>query len=186
MAAARDLARVPFAALDDRSVASRLRSDPDVSEADIRSNVFGRAVITIRLRRPVARVVSTGRVFLDPDGNLFASRQEPGPLPLLSLPPEAVRAGAALSGPVEGQALVRLLSSAQRLFPQETCSLAVDARGVIFLTLEHGGVVEFGSTEDLEQKVGALGKILGARPGLMRQVRRLNLTSPERPVVVRR
>lgn len=184
-ATVKGLRTVPFARLDQTGIASRLRNDPDVESAHFTANVFGRGVLKIEMREPVARIVESGRVYMDASGNLFASRQEAEILPLVSVPPEAVRAGATLCGPVEGRAIVGLLTALRRLFPQEACSLAVDPRGVISLTLEHGGMVEFGSTEDLDEKIEVLGKILDATPGLMRQVRRLNLTAPDRPVVVR-
>jgi cell division septal protein FtsQ len=184
-ATVKGLRSVPFARLDQTEIAAKLRTDPDVESALFTANVFGRGVLRIELRKPVARVVASGRVYLDSAGNLFASRQDPGPLPLVSVPTESTRAGAGICGPVEGRAIVGLLTALQRLFPQEACSLAVDPRGVISLTLEHGGVVEFGSTEDLDEKIEVLGKILDVTPGLMRQVRRLNLTAPDRPVVVR-
>ena len=63
----------PLLRVNEQSVRSRALENQAVASASYRANLFGRGVLTVRYRRPVARVAGLEDLYLSDRGTLFSS-----------------------------------------------------------------------------------------------------------------
>ncbi len=178
---------LPWARTSPTAVSGRLGALPDARSATFQSNPFGRGLVRFDLRRPAALVAGRPVLVLDAEGQLYATRRTvPEGLRTLSLAPGALEATYTVTGTLETRRLAQLAADLAANLPNLAGNLEVDGRGVVSLRSEQGGLIVFGSTDDLPHKVSRLRAVLGQRPGLLGTVRRLDLTAPDNPVVAPR
>ncbi len=162
----------------------RLENNSEVKSSTLDKNVLGRAVVRIQLRQPVARFVNT-RLYLDESGFPFRSERAFGGLPSLMPPPGTFDTSLTLAGGWESGPVARMCQELSVQVPNVDWKVEVDDRGVISLMSNSGAEVVMGSSDSLPQKVEKLKALLLAKPDLLEKVRRLVLTAPEAPMVVR-
>lgn len=155
-----------------------------VLSAELSQNPFGRGLLKLRLRKPVARIVADRIVLLASDGTIFSATNAPARLPLLRLPSKTLEPNLALMGGWEATRTAGLSAQLSDKFPRQNWSIDVDQRGVICLNKGVRGSVVLGSSDALDRKLERLRQILKDRPSLLSQVAELNLTSPANPVYV--
>lgn len=172
-------ARVPFAQWD-----AKVLENPEVKAAKIEANPFGRAVVNVTLRQPVARIVNS-RVYIDDKGRAFRSNRTFGELPTVVPPAGAFTPTAAFLAPWEVATTAELCKNLAEQVPNVVWTVAVSDRGVISLKAGGGAEVELGSSEGLPRKLKKLSDVVKASPGILKRVRRLVLTYPDAPMFVR-
>lgn len=139
-------------------LAERAEQVPAVREARVRRALPGRLVVTVERREAVAVVrESEQAVLIDPDGEMFAVRDEWGwGLPELAAP--HLTGGKA--GSAAGKAEVAELLGALRVFgpgPRlRVTRLELAPDGKVTAMLESGAEVRLGTAKDLEVKVSLL------------------------------
>ncbi|MCW5937980.1 MAG: cell division protein FtsQ/DivIB [Fimbriimonadaceae bacterium] len=173
---------VPFVRQDRRALEAEVEAIGDVAQAELQSNVFGRGVLKVVLRAPVAEV-SGQLVYLDGNGVFFKSKRRFAGLPRLALPEGSEVPNLCLSSGVESHKIAELCKGLADRLPNLADLIALDARGVLSFETSDGFVVVLGSAEDLARKLDRLESVLKERPDLPKKARRLVLTAPDSPVV---
>ncbi len=166
-------------------IESRILMNPELETVAFRQNLFGRGLLTIHLRTPVAMLASTKNSFLSDRGRMFKSRRHLSVPCMIRLPTDAMAPNLSLVGNYEFGRLAKLCSDLTRKFPKNVWSVEVDNGGKIGLNNGQAGKIMFGSTVALDEKLDQLGKILSDRPRFLSEVRELNLMAPSNPHVIR-
>jgi hypothetical protein len=173
----------PALRLTGAKVESLAQANPAVARAEFRRNVFGRGVLEIEMRRPVAAMAGEVPTLLADDGTVYPG-SAPAGLPRVRLAPALRAPNLALIGLWESQAIAVLCHGLAARFPEIRWTVEVDARGVINLGQPRSGRIVLGSSERLDEKLAALERVIADRPGFLAQVQELNLTVPTNPVFI--
>jgi hypothetical protein len=156
---------------------------PAVERAEYRANLFGRGVLELTYRRPVASVANTEGLYLSSRGALF---QWPDPVGLkvtVEPPFDLDGQNLAVFGSWRSGTAALMCENVGERLPDMEWRLVVSRTGFVSLVPTSGGTVEFGSFDGAEGKVQTLVNILRDDPGLLTRVRELNLSSTK-PVFV--
>jgi len=175
--------RRPLLRVNEQSVRSRALENQAVASASYRANLFGRGVLTVRYRRPVARVAGQENLYLSDRGTLFSSPHKYTLSIRVEPPIDADETNLAVFGGWQGRAAARLCASIVRQLPESNWVLKVSSTGYVSLASDDG-VVEFGSFDKAEQKVQKLAEILLHDPDMLSDVVSLNLSEPADPSIV--
>lgn len=175
---------VPALRLQKRAIESRVQSLPAVDSASFSANIFGRGVLKVRYRRPVAQIEQRPDLALAADGVMFVPVRMPGNLPWVRMPASAAQPVAALASAWDAGPISRFAAQARGEWPQRKLEFFLDNRGALCLNMNPGAVV-FGSLRNLDTKLQILRDVLDQDPDFFRKVKTLVLTSPKNPAVVR-
>jgi len=158
----------------------------DLARVSFRQNLFGRGLLTIRPRVPVARLEGERPVWLSDQGVIYAGPARPGTdgLPRFRISSEAREANLAMVGAWDSARIANLCVLARKELGGTAWTVERDARGVISLDNGSGARVVLGTSEAFSDKVGTLRRILEMQPDILSQVRELNLTAPNNPAAV--
>lgn len=178
------LQAVPAARVDAKRVESMVMAAEDIDLARLRWNIFGRAVLRVEPKLAVATLAEEPGKVLGYNGEVFMSKRPHEGLPVVRIP----RAGlnACLFASWESREVARLCQMVAEQLPNMGWSVAVDTRGVLSLRGSGPCVVVLGSRHGLPEKIEVLSRLMEQDPELLDRHRELNLTSPDRPVVVPR
>ena len=180
---AQGLQRRPLLRVNGLSVRSEALENPAVASASYRANLFGRGVLTVRYRTPVAAIAGQNGLFLSDRGTIFSSPHDYALTMSVDPPIDADETNLALFGGWQGGAAARMCVSITELLPKSDWLLTVSPTGYVTLVSD-GGLVEFGSFDKSEQKVQELAKILSDDPDMLSGVISLNLSEPTEPSYV--
>ncbi len=174
---------IPCARIDSKKIESEVMLLPEVDQAELTRNVFGNALLKVRYRTPVARLVGRDHVVLSVDGILYRASQVPTDLPWIHLssggPPTLV----AMAGNWQPASLAALAVYSRQNYPGRTIRIEVNERGVVCLNIDSGRVI-LGSCDDLDLKLKTLEARLQKNPQELASEQELNLTLPSAPTVV--
>jgi hypothetical protein len=157
----------PFLRVNRSKIQSLAMENLAMERAEYRANPFGRGVLELTYKRPVARVAGTEGLYLSGRGSVFSLSGEV-PVRVTVEPPFPV-----------GQRNLSVFSSWRSGVAAQMCENIGER-----LPESEWRLVEFGSFKDAELKVQALEDILKDDPGLLARVSRLVLSSPSNPVKV--
>ncbi|MBS1714698.1 MAG: hypothetical protein JST30_10225 [Armatimonadetes bacterium] len=174
---------VPVARVDGTLLRSRLSADRGVLACSFTPNMFGRAVVRVTTRTPVA-VLEGGGSCLDGGGVLFPCSVSKG-LPELKLPDGYGGIRPALSGSWESTAVAEVCRDLPAQIPNVDWKVELGTRGVLSLQAS-GTEIVLGSSEHLPRKIGKLKELLDERPGLLGTAKQVNLTAPDAPMILGR
>lgn len=180
----RGLRNVPCARVSGAEIETLAQSEGDVLSADLRRNPFGRATLHVVYRRPVATLEGHPGMMLSDQGVLYAARHIVGPLPKVRLRDEANVPMAILAGVWPSRAAATVCKRAFELGPPEKTVLDVDSSGRLCLNMDSGAQVVFGSSEGLDRKFAEVNRVLKRDPSLLEKGFGVNVTAPEKPVIV--
>ncbi len=174
----------PFMRVNRSRIQSLALDNMAVERAEYRANLFGRGVLELVYRRPVAKVAGTEGLYLSGRGSVFSLKGEV-PVKVTVEPPFPVgqRNLSVFSSWRSGVA-ARMCENIGERLPEKEWRLVVSRTGFVDLVPDVGGTVEFGSFKDADLKVQALEDILRDDPGLLGRVSKLILSSPSNPVKV--
>jgi hypothetical protein len=172
--------------VDPRIVESRILAHPEIHTAEMRRNLFGRGLLTVKYRRPVALISGHPRLALGQDGEVFEVSTLVDGLPEVEPPQEAMRPTVVLAGswpsaqvadfcqklPNDGQGLPR--------------KVVIDSRGALYLSLGGERRIVFGPIDRLDEKLDAWRRFVAENPTLYARVSELNVTAPKRAAYVLR
>ncbi len=178
------LSRVPWLAVDARSIESALMQSSSAESAQLSRSPFGSATLRMSYRLPVARVVGTEGVFLSETGSLFRALGEHRGLPAVKVPREAFLPVLALAGAWPSAQVAAACKRTAGLPFAQTASIEVVSSGGVCLNTGQTARILLGSPDGLEHKFAKLRQLLEERPNLLSSVSELNLSVPDRPMAV--
>ena len=172
----------PYLQVGGRDIESRLQRIPRVQRAELSTNIFGRAVVTLTYHRPVARLKDKPQIKLSSAGELYFDDRPMEELPDLQVPVSAQEPNLTLGSTTELKILAEIAQRAVAANLEEKVSVEADSNGILCLNMDGGGKVVFGSSDNLDAKFLRLKEYLEENPGGLKG-HELNLTSPEHPTV---
>jgi cell division protein FtsQ len=145
--------------LDEAGAERRIESLPWVAEADVVRQWPGTVRISVTERQPVAVLQvnddpATPLALVDATGRVLQIGAHPDGLIAVTEVPAELTEGARV--PAEARDALRIARAASQRMPGAIVSLTVD----LVATLGSGGVVRFGSVDDLDTKLMALATVL--------------------------
>lgn len=182
-AAAQTLRGVPALHVDGARFETLVQAHPSVAKAQIRLNLFGRGLLEVERRRPVAAIQGATGQLLATDGAVYRG-VGPAGLPKVLLAGPGLGSNAAFMGTWEAGVLAGLCARLTTRFRDLSWTVQVDARGVINLRQPRSGRIVLGSSDRMDEKLAALERVIVDRPGFLARVQELNLTVPANPVYV--
>lgn len=177
------LRALPVLRVSGVSTRYRLENSSRIQSATFAPNLFGRAVVRIALREPVARIVNS-KTCLDRNGHAFLFSQSDAMLPTIVPPRGSFSPNLTLLGGWEVGTTAQLCEKLTAQMPNVSWIVELNERGILSLKADGGAEVALGSSENLQQKVAKLATMLEADPDLLKKVRQINLNAPEAPMVV--
>lgn len=163
---------------------------PIVQSVTYTQTVFGRGLLTIKQKKVVANIETTGDEVkltrgLGADGSIFALPSPRPDLPTARIPSKLLHPGMMLVSAWESQRLAEFCSDLKDLFPVSAWTVEVDERAVISLKGTAKGRVVLGNSEKLQEKLKKLQQILAADPQILSNNRELNLMVADQPVLTK-
>lgn len=180
---AEQIHRRPLLRVNRQSVRSEALENTAVASASYRANLFGRGVLTVRYRTPVATIAGRDGLYLSDRGAIFSSPGEYALTMAVALPIDADETNLAVFNGWQGGAAARMCASIDERLPKADWLLTVSPTGYVSLVSD-GGRVEFGSFDKAEQKVQKLAEILSGDPDILSGLASLNLSEPNDPSYV--
>jgi hypothetical protein len=184
----RELSRLqgrPVARVDAWSAETRIQWVPQVDSAKLSLGPFGSGVLRVKLRRPVASIPGPGPSLLDGKGAIFRGGPSPD-LARVRLPSEARKPTLALCGSANIRMAAKVAGAAQRLGLARGSSVELSPSGIVNLVTGSDVRVVLGGPVDIDQKLSKLRELLEGNPDLLGASREVNLSSPDRPMIVPR
>ncbi|MBV6502263.1 MAG: Cell division protein FtsQ [Fimbriimonadales bacterium] len=176
---------LPALQVDSTSVQRSIESKRFVRDSQFTRNVFGRAVLKVEYRKPVAWIRGTTGWFVDEEGVVFPSRGEKSPpigVDKSVLPRSPL---VTLGGPGLLQDAALLAKAVQESGLNLHGVIWIDERVRLCLNSSLGAKVTFGSGKDLDLKLKALKQALASEPSLLESAKEVNLVVPDAPAVTR-
>jgi hypothetical protein len=166
-----------------RAAEAKLLELPDVESAQVERNLFGRALVRLSYRRPVARVAGATGMALDATGVPFPSKRSLDGLPIVRFEGQLTGTNGSLWTTWNAQAVADLCIGISRIEKFGPFEVLVQETGVLWLNRLSGGQVKLGSHQSLDAKLAALETILGDQPDLLAPGKTLNVSNPAGAVV---
>ncbi len=163
-------------------VESRMLRASDVYAAEFRRNVFGRGVLTLEYRKPVARIKQIERGYLDETGVAYRADAVPETVPLLSMPWQSFQADFTFAGSWPSQKVAELFVALRRFEGYERAHVQIDDEGRTVIYGLWKSQVVVGSIERVPEKIEALQKILEENPAVLaHEGGVVNVVAPDHP-----
>jgi len=171
---------IPYMQANLRRAESDLQTYPGLRKAELKGNLFGRAILKLEYRRPIARLLESTNMAMDEEGVFFRLPELPDNLYRIRVEPGLLAPSATLAWQVETGKLASLCLKLRDLPAFDGATLVFDRRQGLSLTKESRRIV-FGPPEGMEQKLETLEKaMLDLRwPNVVE----MNLMAPSSPVV---
>ena len=174
---------VPFMLVPTTKLEGMAMAPRDVYNADLNHNLFGSAVLRLRYRQPVVELVNDPRIYLDDQGVLFGSPEAFPGVRQLQLDPEYLQPTVALTLPWPGTLVADLCVKLNSFDQLKDAVVHVDTTGRLWLSEANAGKVDLGGSEQLDEKLRKLKRLLDDDPQLLARVRSLSLTDPSHPAL---
>ena len=176
----------PFFQANGRNVESLALNVPEVESASLSRNIFGRGVLTVKYRKPVARVFGAANLAVDVRGDIYRCREVDQSLPAIQFKDGMPEPNSAFAATWPAQAVADLatqvsIDPAFEGLPETR--IGVFNSGSLCLNIG-AAQVDFGSHYDLDRKFKVLTGLLQNDPTLLERSRTLNLVDPDRPAMV--
>ena len=172
--------------LDTLGIESASLADARYVGADFRRSLLGSARLRLTRRIPVAVVVDRPPHLIDASGTVYDDpAQDWKGLPRVIVPPDLRVTAAALGAPCDLRRLAGIAVALRPIVGERAVGIEVRSGGVICLNMESARV-RLGTGDRLEAKLSTLRRILDQKPGILREIKELNLMAPDRPKTVPR
>ncbi len=176
---------VPAAQLNKYSIESKVMLCDAVQDVTYTQNLFGRGLMKVKMRTPVARLESNeeGRsVFLDAEGSVFRGVSDEA-LPILKLPVRFASPTLSIAAQWQSERIAKMCEYLATNLRETPISVEVTERGVIQLrSIDGGALVVLGSSDRWDKKVATLSQMLAQEPDLWKRYSEVNLTDPGNPM----
>jgi hypothetical protein len=175
---------VPFLRANGNRIESDTLKVDRIRSASFSQNLFGRGLLEVRYRTPVASLEAAPSVKLSQEGELYYDDREMPDLPKLRLPQEAFAPNLTVAFPAELKILAKLCEASRTLqLGDEVVVESESQTGKLCLNSKGNGKVVLGSSERLDEKLSQLRAYLNGNPGVLSRVSELNMTSPDHPAL---
>lgn len=154
-----------------------------VESATMRANLFGRGILTIAYKVPVAVIDPQTRLVLSKKGSVFVVPSVLSGLPVLTPPHFEIEKNLSIVGGWRSRDAADLCSFVSDGLPGGPWKIETSKTGFVTLFPAQGASVELGSLDRSEEKVAALAKLLRDDPGLLQKISKLRLYSAHNPVI---
>lgn len=155
-----------------------------VLTSEYTQNLFGRGLLKVTSKVPVARIVDRPDLALDQNGGLFTSPESGESLVSVVMPEVTVQPTGLVMCGYPRQKIAQLCGLLKNKFKDTAYTLEVSDRGVISLRVPDRATIILGSSDALEEKLQKLREMLDSDPDLYSRNSEVNLTSPNSPMVV--
>ncbi|MBN9502494.1 MAG: hypothetical protein BGO01_13845 [Armatimonadetes bacterium 55-13] len=173
---------IPALQINANALMTTLNSRSAVNRVDVTRNIFGRAVVSMDYRMPVAKVVGMSGAAIARDGSIFQTIDAvPSDLPSVSLPVDAQKPIMTLVGPWRSGEIGGLAAEVRKIVPDEEKTLTADENGGLCLNIGSKFAVRFGLPKRLDEKMDYLVRQLDQDPGLIASGKTLVLVNLDRP-----
>jgi len=174
-------ANIPALQVNPRKVETQLYGRSAVEKVSVSRNVFGRAVVELEYRTPVAQIGGTGGAALSEDGVVFQAIQPLKELPIVELPPEAIVPVLTVAGPWQSGDVGNLAAQVNQIGGTESKTITASENGGLCLNIGSKFAVQLGLPDRLGEKIDYLRRKLDEDPGLLTSGKTLILVSLDRP-----
>jgi len=172
---------VPALRLDPRRVETLLAQRGCVQRAQVTRNIFGRAVVNMEYRTPVAKILGGNGAALAADGAVFQAIQPLGDLPKVALSAEANVPVLTIAGPWRSGDVAQLATEINEIAIGQDKTITALENGGLCLNIGSKFAVQLGLPERLGEKIDYVRRKLEEDPGLIASGKTLNLVSLDRP-----
>lgn len=172
---------IPALKLDPRRVETLLARKSSVQKAEMTRNIFGRAVVNLEYRVPVAKIQGTGGAVLSSDGVVFQALQPLTGLPQVALSAEAKVPVLTVAGPWRSGDVATLATEIREIAAGQDKTITALENGGLCLNIGSKFAVQLGLPERLGEKIDYVRRKLEEDPGLVASGKTLNLVSLDRP-----
>lgn len=162
------------------AVLADLHRRPDLYNAELNQNIFGRASLKLTYDEPVAVLADRPSVVLTQGGILAAMTDIPAELPRLKLFDGAIDPLGTFGGRWNPREIADVCQRVVESDLDKT-TVSVAASGNVRLQLQSGAMVKLGAVEFLAAKFEQLSRALEMRPDAFKKGAELNLVVPDKP-----
>ncbi len=174
---------VPFMLVPTTKLEGMAMAPRDVYNADLSHNLFGSAVLRLQYRQPVAELADAPHIYLDNQGVLYGSSETISGVRQLSLDPEYLQPTVALTMPWPSTLVSDLCVKLNSFDQLKDAIVHVDKTGRLWLSEANVGKVDLGGSEQLDEKLRKLKRLLDEDPQLLSRVQSLSLIDPTHPAL---
>lgn len=175
-------ADVPSRQIGAQHIAWHLAGDRSISSVDCQFNVFGRGVVTIRPRTPVA-VIEGGATAMDVHGVVFSFTGDRKGIPTLKLDPALLAPNSSVLDSWPSQAVAGLIDRVQKWNPEGEWAFQFDVRSTCSFKGRDRARILLGTVTDLDKKWSRFIEEWNRDPKLLEKSSEVNLSSPTDIVV---
>ena len=169
----------PALQLNRRATESAILSKGEVLSAEMTRNIFGRALVKVKYREPVAAIKGMANRVLAIDGVVFDTHRNVSGLPTFSMPEIARAPAIGIVGPWRSRDVGWLAAAVRGIAGEEPVEIQSTDDGGLCLNIGSKFAVDLGLPEDLAAKVDRLRKKLDDEPALISSGKTLVLVSLE-------
>jgi len=181
-----ELNGLPYMSVPVTRFEGQILGSRDVMSAELSHNLFGSAILTLQYRQPVATLVDSPHTYLDNDGVIFGSPEPYPGLRKLTLDAEYMQPGLALTLPWPSQLVAELCTKLNSFEQLKADVIHVDTTGRLTIDGEGGYKIDLGGTDQIDEKLRKLGRMLEEDPAFLTKLRSLSLVDPARPALIGR
>lgn len=171
---------IPALRVEPLAVESQVLASSAVESCDFRRNIFGRAVLRVQYRSPVAVLEADPEIFLDESGCVYRSLERRDGLPVLDVFDGALKPILAITGTWPSKRIADLALASKKYDFGPSTTVEVQSSGAVSLRTNSGATIRFGAPYDFGEKFAKLDELLNREPELFRKAKSVNLTAPDR------
>lgn len=153
-----------------------------VRTAEFRRNVFGRGLLMLQYRTPVAVIQGT-TAMMDSTGAMFHTSQSASNLPTAVVPADSHQPGFALLRPFDWEGLAKVCVFVEKGWPNYRGTVVMDDNGSMCLNRGSDGRIDLGDSRSLDGKLSQLSGMLKTNSGIFQSPAVLNLVDPNHPAI---
>ncbi|MDX2066252.1 MAG: hypothetical protein SFX74_10960 [Fimbriimonadaceae bacterium] len=166
--------------LNRQIVESRVVNLPNIASASFDTNLFGRGVLKVEYREPVARLTGTRNIALAYDGTVYRTSQDLTQLPEVQVPATDMQGSTVMLGRIPTAQLAYVAIRARNLGPAARGKIRYSREGGIYLDYNNKQIV-LGQALQLEEKIDMILALRRADPELLDRIKVLNVMAPNNP-----
>ncbi len=153
-----------------------------VELANFNLNVFGRGILRIRQKIPVAKIGQSSQLFLSSHGDLFTANLNPKDQIGVQVD-EGLGMNFSFMSGWEPGAVATLALKIKAELPPGNWRVQFKSGGNLWLNRGTGATIILGDSSQMDRKLRVLKGILASEPKIEETVKEINVTAPDRPVV---
>ncbi len=173
------LGSTPFLQVNFARVESDLQTLPALARAELSGNLFGRGVLKLVYREPIARLLDSKNTVMDREGVFFRADEVPPNLYEVRVEPGLIAPGATVAGQVSVGGIADLCGRLRDLPAFDGALITFDRTQGLCIAKESRRIV-LGPPDGMDEKLETLGKAL--EDPRWEDVLELNLMAPSSPV----